>query len=179
MNIFALDKNELDKDTPGLTEALINQEVTDTSMGCYVESAECSVCGNIVTEEADICDHIREYKGVRGMKFSGTEDPMDVYETETDLVIIVELAGAVPENLSLSFERGILKISGRRELSADFSHTKCHQIEIDSGSFQKQIHIPFAVDKNRATSQYKDGFLKISLPKAPRTPKESIEISLE
>lgn len=105
--------------------------------------------------------------------------PMDVYETETDLVIILELAGAVPEDLTLSFERGVLIIRGKRELSADLSHTKCHQMEIDSGSFQKQIYIPFAVDKDRATSQYKGGLLKITLPKAARMPKKSIEISLE
>jgi len=103
----------------------------------------------------------------------------DVYETETDLVIIVELAGAVPADLSISFERGVLKIHGRRKLLTDSSHTKCHQIEIDSGPFQKQIHIPFAVDKDRATSQYRDGLLKISLPKVPKTLKKSIEISLE
>lgn len=91
--------------------------------------------------------------------------PVDVYETEKDLVIIADLAGVVPESLRISFEIGVLKISGRRESFANASHTKCHQIEIDFGSFQKEIHIPFALEANSATSQYKAGLLKIRLPK--------------
>lgn len=105
--------------------------------------------------------------------------PMDVYETEKDLVIIVELADTAPENLKISYEGSVLKISGRRESLANFSHIKCHQMEIDFGSFQKRIHIPFAVDKDRATSEYKDGLLKINLPKATKELRKSIEISVE
>ncbi len=103
--------------------------------------------------------------------------PMDIYETETDLVIVVELAGAVPESLTIAFDGGSLKISGRRESLASCSHTKCHQIEIDSGPFRKQIYIPFSVDQNKATSQYKDGLLKITFPKTTRPPDRKIEIS--
>jgi HSP20 family protein len=104
---------------------------------------------------------------------------MDIYETEKDLVIIVEIAGAVPENLRLFYEGGILKIRGSRETLASCSHTKCHQMEIDFGSFQRQIHIPFEVDTERATSSYKHGLLRISLPKVSKGPRESIRISLK
>jgi len=86
MNIFALDKESLENDTPGLVDAMLNGEVTDTSMGCYVKSAECSVCGNIVEDEADLCEHITQYKGAKGMKFAGTEEPVDVYEVNRGLV---------------------------------------------------------------------------------------------
>lgn len=104
---------------------------------------------------------------------------MDIYETEKDLTIIVELAGAVPENLRIFFEREVLKISGTRESLANLSCTKCHQMEIDFGSFQKEIHIPFEVDKDNASSHHEDGLLKIRLPKARRTLKKPIEISLK
>jgi len=105
--------------------------------------------------------------------------PMDIYETEKDLTIIVELAGAVPENLRISFEREVLKISGTRESLANLSHTKCHQMEIDFGPFHKEIRIPFEVDKDSASSHYEDGLLKIRLPKASRALKKPIEISLK
>ncbi len=52
---------------------------------------------------------------------------MDIYETEKDLVIIVELPGATPEDLEISFGKGVLKIGGRREGPLGFSCTKCHR----------------------------------------------------
>ncbi len=105
--------------------------------------------------------------------------PMDIYETEKDLVIIVEIAGALPENLRVFTEGGSLKIRGSRDRLARTSHTRCHQMEIDFGSFQRQIHIPFKVDTERATSSYKDGLLRISLPKMSKEARESIRISLK
>jgi HSP20 family protein len=105
--------------------------------------------------------------------------PMDVYETDRDLVVIIEVAGAIPEDLNISFEGRVLTIRGRRESLADSCHTKCYQMEIDSGIFQKQIYIPFTVDEGKATSRYKDGLLRISLPKGTRKKKESIRISVK
>lgn len=104
---------------------------------------------------------------------------MDIYETEEHLVIVVELPGAASENLRISVEGGRLRINGKRDSLADSSHTKCHQIEIDSGFFQKQIYIPFEVDKDSATSHYKDGLLKIVLPKVRQPLKKKLEISLK
>ncbi len=52
-------------------------------------------------------------------------------------------------------------------------------MEIEFGSFQKEIHIPFEINEDQASSHYKDGLLKICLPKGTRKSKASIEISLE
>ncbi|MBW2059174.1 MAG: Hsp20/alpha crystallin family protein [Deltaproteobacteria bacterium] len=105
--------------------------------------------------------------------------PMDVYETEEGLAIVVEVAGAAPRSLKISIEGGLLAISGRREPFVDPSHRKCHQMEIDFGSFKKQIRIPFAVDREKVTSQYRNGLLRIILPRCKEDRRRSIEISLE
>lgn len=121
---------------------------------------------------------LRDFFPDRFMQMPGEtwRPPMDIYETEEDLLIVIELAGVIPESLKISFEMGRLKINGRREFLADFYHIKCHQIEIDSGSFQKQIHIPFEVDKDHTTSHYRNGLLRITLPKAKRPRKKKVDI---
>jgi HSP20 family protein len=105
--------------------------------------------------------------------------PMDVYETEDEIVIVVELAGAAAEDIEIAFERRVLTISGQRLSLSDPSHSKCHQMEIDSGAFVRKLYIPSAIDADHTTSHYKDGLLRISLPKVSRPLKEPIRIPLE
>jgi len=73
-NVWAIDKEQAEDHTPGLTQAILNGEITDSSMGTMVESAVCSVCANIATgelpEHQDFCDCIRLHKG-RQMQVEG------------------------------------------------------------------------------------------------------------
>lgn len=66
-NIWAIDKELANNHTQGLTDAVLNNEVTDSSMGTMVDKAVCSYCGNVATgllpEHEDFCDCIRLYKG--------------------------------------------------------------------------------------------------------------------
>jgi hypothetical protein len=65
-NVWAVDREKANDHTAGLVDAILNGEITDSSMGCSVEQSICSVCGNIATgekpEHEDFCDHIRLFK---------------------------------------------------------------------------------------------------------------------
>ena len=75
-NILAIERKAADEHTPGFVKAVLNGDVHDTSMGCAVEHAVCSVCQNIATgelpEHEDFCDCIRMYKG-RPYTYEGVE----------------------------------------------------------------------------------------------------------
>jgi HSP20 family protein len=103
--------------------------------------------------------------------------PMDIYETAQEFVVVIEIAGAEPENLELTFEGSILVIRGTREPLAAPGCGKCHQMEVDTGSFEKRIRVPFEVEKERAASHYKDGLLTVVLPKTRNKLNTQIEIS--
>lgn len=79
-NVWAMEKRALEDDTPGLTEAILAGEVTDSSMGCFVEESECSVCANKAKNESEYCEHVKNYKGKLGVVFSSDVGPQDVYE---------------------------------------------------------------------------------------------------
>lgn len=90
--------------------------------------------------------------------------PTDVYETEENFVVRVELAGMHDEDFVLTIENHILFISGIRP---DFGGRRAyHQMEILSGRFEIEVEIPVPVDVDSSTAEYKDGFLTINLPKA-------------
>ncbi|HLO14997.1 MAG TPA: Hsp20/alpha crystallin family protein [Anaerolineales bacterium] len=89
--------------------------------------------------------------------------PTDVYETEENYVIKVEVAGMRDEDFDVAFENNILMIGGYR---SDLNERRAyHQMEIRFGKFEIAVEIPVVVDMEKATAEYKDGFLMIILPK--------------
>jgi hypothetical protein len=66
-NIWAVDKDLAESHRTGLVDAILRNEITDTSMGAAVEASICSACGHIATgelpEHEDFCDCIRLHKG--------------------------------------------------------------------------------------------------------------------
>jgi HSP20 family protein len=89
--------------------------------------------------------------------------PTDVYETEDNCVIKVEVAGMRDEDFEVVFESNLLVIRGYRP---DRRETRAyHQMEIGFGRFELAVEIPARVDIEEAIAEYKDGFLMILLPK--------------
>ena len=90
--------------------------------------------------------------------------PTDVYETEENYVIKVEIAGMRDEDFDVAFENNILMISGYR---SDLNERRAyHQMEIRFGRFELAVEVAVPLDIDKATAEYKDGFLTVVLPKA-------------
>jgi len=95
---------------------------------------------------------------------------VDIHETQTHLVVKMELAGAQAEelNVSLSPDDRVLTVSGlRSEGQGDRNkRMRCHQLEIYFGPFERAIGLPnIPVSRDSITASYRDGFLIVSLPK--------------
>jgi HSP20 family protein len=89
--------------------------------------------------------------------------PTDVYETEENCVIKLEIAGMRDEDFEVAFENNTLRISGNRP---DLNERRAyHQMEIRFGKFELAVEIPVRVNMEKATAGYQDGFLVIMLPK--------------
>ena len=89
--------------------------------------------------------------------------PTDVYETEENCVIKLEIAGMRDEDFEVAFENNVLIIRGNRP---DLNERRAyHQMEIRFGKFEIAVEIPVSVNIEKATAGYQDGFLMIVLPK--------------
>lgn len=88
----------------------------------------------------------------------------DVYAREGGLVIKVELAGMKREDLELSVEGNLLKISGHREDSCRAPQCNFLVMEINYGSFESVIEVPPGYDGTQARAVYQNGFLRIDVP---------------
>ncbi len=105
--------------------------------------------------------------------------PMDIFETQEDLVIILEVAGMRTEDIHVSYHEDILTISGTRSEPSSPSKIHHHQMEIDYGSFERTLQIPFPIRAREIKAVYTQGFLKITVPKLGETISRSVEVNIQ
>jgi HSP20 family protein len=95
----------------------------------------------------------------------------DIHETAEHILVIVEIAGLDRDRyqIELSADNSSLVVRGSRaEMPEDrIGRVRCHQLEIYFGGFERVIPLPIghAVDRNAVEASYRDGFLRIILPR--------------
>jgi HSP20 family protein len=103
--------------------------------------------------------------------------PMDIYETEDHLVVVMEVAGMRAEKIQVTFDKDILSISGTRDEPSSPPKTRLHQMEIDYGKFQRTIRIPFPLKSHEFKATYRQGFLLITVPKGEEPVSHNVEVN--
>ncbi len=89
--------------------------------------------------------------------------PTDVYETDENVVVRVEVAGMKETDLSVSLVDRMLVITGvRHDPSPKVAY---HQMEIRYGDFRTEVFLHWTVEQEDIVATYTDGFLQVTLPK--------------
>jgi HSP20 family protein len=101
---------------------------------------------------------------------------IDVYETKTELIIVAPIAGVKMEDISLTVTEDILTIKGQRSLELAISEEDYLIQECFWGNFSRSIVLPSAVDATKISASFKDGVLKIAIPRTERTKTKLIRI---
>jgi HSP20 family protein len=100
--------------------------------------------------------------------------PTDVFETEDSVVIKVEVAGMSPDDFEISFAERILQVRGNRlDRQRKLSY---HCLEVQYGEFLSEVYLPGRYNEDKIEAQYENGFLTITLPKAPPELPRSIAV---
>lgn len=90
--------------------------------------------------------------------------PTDVYETEDAIIVRVEVAGTREDDFSVHLTDRSLIIRGTRQDTQE--RRSYHQMEIPFGEFSTEIDLPIPVVTDQIEAVYRDGFLRVVLPKA-------------
>lgn len=72
------------------------------------------------------------------------EPPIDVFESERDLLIVVALPGVDTQDIEISSQAGVLLVAGVRRLPAAVRGTDIVRLEIPQGRFERRIRLPAA-----------------------------------
>jgi HSP20 family protein len=90
--------------------------------------------------------------------------PTDVYETEDAIIVRVEIAGMRETDFSVQLVERSLQIRGARQDVPE--RRSYHQMEIPFGEFSTEVDLPAPVVHEQIEAIYRDGFLRVVLPKA-------------
>jgi HSP20 family protein len=90
----------------------------------------------------------------------------DVYETEEELIVQMDIAGMSAEDFKVELDEGILKISGER-LPRQQGRRHYHAMEVQIGPFERRFRLPVVVDPASIRAAYEHGFLEVRLAKQP------------
>jgi len=125
-------------------------------------------------------DFFSEVRPRRRMVEEGEWLPfIDVSETKNDLVVKAELPGMDPKDINISISDGHLTIKGEKKQEREEKEEDYHFIERSYGSFTRSIHLPKEVKHEKISASYKNGILKVVLPKSEETKKKEIKIKAE
>lgn len=92
--------------------------------------------------------------------------PIDMYETDTHVVIETPMPGVDPNHLDISIENSILSIKGTSERKTEVDDKNYYRKEVRYGSVFRQIALPAKVLAESTDATFENGVLKIQIPKA-------------
>lgn len=115
-------------------------------------------------------------EGAEGMGNRGWLPAVDIAETENGLTFYAELPGMNKEDVDVTLENNVLTLRGERKFERDAKEENYHRIERSYGSFSRSFSLPSNVKSEACQATFKDGVLRIDIPKAEEAKPRRISI---
>ncbi len=103
---------------------------------------------------------------------------VDIYEQDGSLVLKAELPGIDPKDVDVHVENNVLTLRGERKLDTEVKRESYHRVERSYGAFSRSFNLPNAVDTEKIKAEFKDGVLRLLLPKKEEAKPKQISISV-
>jgi len=105
--------------------------------------------------------------------------PVDIYETEENIVLKAELPGVSPESVTVEVNDNTLSLKGERKFEKNLKEENYYRMERFCGSFQRAFSLPYPVDRNNIKARFEDGVLKITIPKARAGGEKGVKVKVQ
>jgi HSP20 family protein len=100
----------------------------------------------------------------------------NIAETEKAYEITLDLPGLKPEEFNVEFSEGQLRVTGERKQETEEKGKTYHRVERRYGQLRRVIPLEAAVDGDAIQAEYKDGVLRVNLPKKETSQPKRIEV---
>jgi HSP20 family protein len=100
----------------------------------------------------------------------------DVTENEKEYTVTAELPGMDIKDIDVTLSDGILTIKGEKKQEHEDKGKGYHRIERQYGSFHRSFRIPGKIKPDNIDANYKDGILRLTLPKTEESETKKIEV---
>ncbi len=102
---------------------------------------------------------------------------VDIFETDNEVVVKAEMPGMNANDIDVRLEDNVLTLKGERHFEKDAKEENYHRIEREYGTFTRSFALPRTVNGDKVSAEYRDGILKIVLPKKEETKPKAIKVA--
>lgn len=103
---------------------------------------------------------------------------VDIIEDEKEYLIKVELPEVQKDDVKVTVEGGTLTISGERKAEKEEKGRRLHRLERFYGRFERSFTIPDDAEADNVKAEFKDGVLRVHLPKTEKARPKQIEVKV-
>lgn len=103
---------------------------------------------------------------------------VDITEDEKEYLVKAELPEMKKEEIKINVHDDVLSISGERKYEKEEKGKKYHRVERAYGSFMRSFTLPEDADGSKVSAEYKDGVLRVHLPKSEKAKPKAVEIKV-
>ncbi|GMU92907.1 MAG: hypothetical protein AMXMBFR4_19650 [Candidatus Hydrogenedentota bacterium] len=111
-------------------------------------------------------DDVRGTPYVEHLRSATWQPPVDVYEAEDCVIVVVELPGVDKQDIDLVVLSGVLRITGVRKKPLPENTRHVYQLEIPYGRFARFLKLPCGVDDSGIRAEYREGYLVVHCPRS-------------
>ncbi len=122
---------------------------------------------------------VRRMENGESLKLPDWSPLVDITEDDHEYLFTADLPEMKKEEVKVVVENGILSLSGQRKVEKEEKKKKYHRIERSFGSFERSFTLPEDADAKKIAAEFRDGVLKVHLPKTPAVKPKPIEVKVQ
>jgi HSP20 family protein len=103
---------------------------------------------------------------------------VDITEDDREFLVKADLPDVKKEDVKVTVENGVLTLTGERKFEKEEKDKKYRRIERSYGTFLRSFTLPDAADGSKVSAEFKDGVLKVHLPKGEKARAKTVEVKL-
>lgn len=108
--------------------------------------------------------------------FSMWSPTTDMVETDEEYVIELDLPGITKNDVQINSHDNVLTIEGERRQERSEEYKGMLRSEREFGSFKRSIMLPVSIVDDKIKATFKDGVLRINVPKAEKSKGKKVSI---
>jgi len=126
-------------------------------------------------------DRLFEDSFVRPSRFTGlfgegAETPIDIYQTDEDVVVKASVPGIKPEEVDVTITGDTLTLKGETKTEEEVKKENYFRKERSYGAFSRSILLPSSLQTDKAEATFENGVLTLTIPKAEESKPKQIKI---
>jgi HSP20 family protein len=116
--------------------------------------------------------------GNESMTIAEWAPSVDISEDDKEWLVKADLPEVKKEDVKVTVENGVLTITGERRFEKEDTGKKYHRVERSYGNFFRSFSLPEGADGGKVAADFKDGVLKVHLPKSESVKPKAVEVKV-